>query len=162
MFEAVRDLLLKALGVLLPTILGWVYKPEWIASLVRLRVGSGGEGITVQGGDLPYLRIWLQATNLSPFTIEFDRVIVQVQLGGGVVGEFTHLHKHKLKPSSEEQFLLEGALSTAQLAYLARQQVGTGVGATLYLTAFINCKVHNFELKRHVQSNNVRYLNCAP
>jgi hypothetical protein len=160
MFEALKDLFLKALGALLPTILGWVYKAHWIDTRLKLRVGSEGDGITVQGGELPYIRVWLQATNLSPFTVEIDRVIAQVQLRGGVIGEFVHLHKHELKPSSEELFLLEGALSSLQLAYLSRQQGGSE--AVLYLTAFVNCKVHNLQLKRTVQTGNVRYLNCAP
>jgi hypothetical protein len=160
MLEAIKDISLKLLGALIPTILGWVYKAEWISARIKLRVGSEGEGITVQGGELPYLRVWLQVTNLSPFTIELDRLIAQVQLRGAVVGEFVHIHRHTIKPSSEEQFLLEGNLSSAQMAYLVRQP--TTAESMLYLAAYINCDLHNLEVRRNVQTSNVRYLNCAP
>ena len=159
MLEVAKDLLLKMLGGLLPSLLGWFYKAEWIDARIKLRVGSEGDGVTVQGGELPYLRIWLQVTNLSPFTIELDRVVAQVQLRGGVVGEFSHLHKHKIKPSSEEQFMLEGSLSQSQIAYLERQE--SSYQSTLYLTSYVNCRVHNLELRRNVQTTNVRYLNCS-
>jgi len=159
MLEAAKDLLLKTLGALLPILLGWFYKPEWIDSRIKLRVDSEGDGVTVQGGELPYLRIWFHVTNLSPFTIELDRVITQMQLRGRVIGEFSHLHKHIVKPSSEERFLLEGSLGANQLEYLERQEANHY--PNLYLTVYANCRVHSLVLKRNAQTTSVRYLNCA-
>jgi len=91
MLEAAKDILLKLFGALAPWLLGLIYKPEWISTRVKIRVTSDGEGVRVQGGELPDLQIWMQVTNLSPFSIEIDRVVAQVQLVGGVLGEFTYL-----------------------------------------------------------------------
>jgi hypothetical protein len=161
MLEVAKDITLKLLGFLVPRLLGWFYKRSWIADRIKIRVSSEGDGVVVNGGrDLPNLRITMQVTNLSPFSIELDRVITQVALRGGVLGEFVHLRHVALKPATETMFEIHGPLSQHQLDYLDRQP--DRPDATLYLCAFVNCKVHNFQLDRQITAGNVRYINFPP
>jgi hypothetical protein len=156
MLEAARDLLLKALGALLPTLLGWFYKPSRIDRDIKIRPNGEGEAITFYASELPNIQIWLQVTNLSPFTIEIDRLLVQVAYGT-VIGEYATLRKTTLKPASEALVKVESALTTKQVSAVMAQRANASY-ATLYITAYVNCKVHNLELTRSPQTTNIRVL----
>ncbi len=156
MLEAIRDLLLKALGAAVPVILGWFYKPGRIDRDIKIRPTGEGEALNFYASDLPNIQVWLQITNLSPFTIELDRILVQVSYGA-VIGEFSSLRRITLKPASEELIKVESALTSKQVASVLVQSK-TANYATLYITAFFNCKVHNLEVARNPQTTNIRVI----
>lgn len=156
MLEALRDIALKGLGALLPTLLGWFYRPERIDKDIKIRPHGEGEALTFSTNVLPNVQLWFQVTNLSPFSIEIDRMLVQVSYGP-VIGEFCTLRKTKLKPASEALVKVESALTSLQAAAVVAQS-GNANYATLYLTAYINCKVHNLEVTRSPQTTNIRVL----
>ena len=156
MLEAARDVLLKFLGALLPKLLGWFYKQERIANDIKIRPNGEGDAITVIAGELPNIQIWLLATNLSPFTIEIDRLLVQVQ-HGAVIGEFCSVRKTQLKPATEALLKVESALSAHQTVGFFKYHTQSSY-SMLYITAYINCGVHNLQIVRNVQVANTRML----
>ena len=155
MFEATKDLILKILGSLIPKLFGLAYKADWISEKIKLRPRTEGEAITFNCSELPTIQIWIQATNLSPFTIEIDRLLVQVQYGGHI-GEFVALRRTSVMPVAEALIRIDGSLTEKQVTYL--RAIKNTSYATLYLTAFINCAVHDLEITRSLQTTNLRLI----
>lgn len=157
MLELLRDFTLKVFGHILPFVVAWLYKAEKIASGIKIRVPGEGDGVTFEGGELPRVRVWLRASNLSPFPVEIDRIALQVAYGA-VIGEIAHIRKRSLPESKELEFLIEGYLNEKQVAYIQKNR-SQNYETKLYLTAYLNSKIHNFEITREVQTNNVRFIN---
>lgn len=160
MFELLRDFALKTLSLVLPFVVAWFYKPERIAGNLKFRVRGDGDGVTYECGELPSVRIWFLASNLSPFNVEIDRLQVQIAYGA-VIGEVIHIRRHALPSSREAEFLIEGSLNERQVAYI-RKNLHQKFETRLYLTAYVKSTIHSFELTREVNTNNVRLLNCVP
>jgi hypothetical protein len=159
MLELLRDFELKAFGHALPFAVAWFYKPESISANLKFRVQGHGDGVTYECGEIPGVRIWFLISNLSPFKVEIDRMQIQV-VYGSVIGEILHIQKHTLNASKESEFHVQGYLNEKQVAYI-RKNLHQNFETKLYLTAYVNSKIHNFELTREVNTNNVRLLNCA-
>jgi hypothetical protein len=158
MVELLKDTIPKVLGYIMPFVVRWFYKAGKINEGIKVRVNSDGDGVTYNCGELPTVRIWLQLSNLTPFTIEFDRIYGQLCYGG-VLGEFTHIKKYRLLPASEQDALIVISLTEAQVQYI-RRNLSNVQASKIYLAAFINCKIHSFELHREVNTNNVKLYNC--
>ena len=157
MVELLANILPKVLGYATPSAVRWFYKPEKIDKGIKVRVRSEGDGVAYNCAGLPDVRIWLQLSNFTPFTIEFDRIYGELWYGG-FLGKFTYIKKHKLLPATETDALIEISLTEAQVQYIRRNL--SNVQTKLFLDAFINCKIHNFELHREVNTNNVQLNNC--
>jgi hypothetical protein len=157
MLELLRDFGLKAAGHLVPFAVGWFYKPGKIAADLKFRVRGEGDGVTLEDGELPKVRIWFLVSNLSPFTVDIDRMVVQL-VYGGVVGEILDVRKRTLGPSKEGEWLVEGSLNENQVAYI-RKQRGNRPETRLNVTAFVHSKLHNFEHAVSMGSSNVRLVN---
>lgn len=157
MVELFSNLLPKALGYAMPFSIRWFYTPEKIAGKIKVNIPGDGDGVAYNCADLPTVRIWLRLSNFTPFTIEFDRIYGQLCYGG-VLGEFTHIKKHKLLPATEDDALIEINLSEAQVQYIRRNM--PNVQTKIYLGAFINCRIHSFELHREINTKNVQIYNC--
>lgn len=159
MFEFFRDLALKILGAVVPLFVSWFYKPEKIAANLKFRVRGDGDGVSYECGELPGVRIWFLVSNLSPFNVEIDRLRVQVAYGA-VIGEAIHIQKHVIAASREEEFLVEASLNERQVAYI-QKNLDQKFETKLYVNAYVNSRVHNFELTRIVETRNVRLVNCG-
>ena len=158
MFELLKDFSLKALGLVMPFVVRWLYKPAKLANGIKVRVRGEGDGVTYNCGELPNIRIWLLVTNLTPFEIEIDRIYGQLAYGC-VIGEIFHLRRHVLPPAQEEEILIEVSLNEHQVQHI-RRNVGK-LETKLYFGAYVISKIHSLELAREIGTNNVRHLNCA-
>lgn len=157
MLELLKDILPKILGYLAPFIIRLYYKVSRIDEGIKIRVRSDGEGVTYNCGELASIRIWLELCNLTPFTIEFDRMYGQVLLGN-CVGDFAFLQKNTLDPAHEKSILIEIFLNEAQTKHIRVNQNKTQT--TIILGAFINCKIHDLTINRNIKTNNTNYINC--
>lgn len=157
MLDLLKDFIVKALGHLAPFAIRWFYQPDKLANAVKIRVRSEGDGITFNCGELPHIRIWLLITNLTPFKIDFDRIFGQVCYGA-VIGEFVHLRKYSLPPSKEKEIFIEYTLNGQQVQYI-RRNLGK-MDTKIYLGAYVNSKIRNFELSREINTKNVQLQNC--
>jgi hypothetical protein len=160
MTKLLKDTLLKFLGYAMPFAVKWFYKPGKIDEGIKVRVRSDGDGVMYDCGNLPNVRISLQLSNLTPFTIEFDRIYGELWYGG-FLGKFTYIKKHKLLPATEANALIEISLTEAQVLNIRRNLL-LKAPTKISLDAFINCEIHSFELHREINTNNVQHDNCAP
>jgi hypothetical protein len=157
MLELLKDFGLKALGIVAPFVVAWFYSPEKIASDIKFRVRGEGDGVTFEGGELPKVRVWLLVSNLSPFNIEVDRMVIQL-VYGSVIGEVNDVRRRTLPCSKEAEWLVESTLNDKQLAYIQRNMENKPE-TRLTVTAFINTSLHKFESSASVGTGNVRFLN---
>jgi hypothetical protein len=159
MLELLRDLVLKVVAIVAPFAVAWFYKPERIAADLKIRVRGHGDGVSFEGGELPKTRIWFLVSNLSPFRVEIDRLVIQVAYGA-VIGEIAHVKKHSIAASREAEFLVEASINEYQIAYI-RKNLSQKPQTELCVTAFVTSKLHDFETTSNVSTNNVRLLNVA-
>jgi len=159
MLELLKDFGLKALGYLVPFVLAWFYPPEKIAVDIKFRVRGDGDGVTYEGGELPKVSIWIRASNLSPFNIEVDRLVVRLYFGA-CYGEWSDVRRRKLSASKEGEWLVEAALTERQLAYIQRN-LPSKPQTRLAITAFINSSLHDFETTVSADTGNVRFMNLT-
>lgn len=159
MLDLLKDFLLKALGYVAPFAVRRFYRPTKIENGIKIRIRGEGDGVTYNCGELPNVRIWLLITNLTPFSVEFDRIWGQLAYGS-TIGEVSHLRKHTLPPAQEKEILIEAALNECQAEYIRRNH--GKMDTTVLLGTYINCEIHSFELNREIKTNNVRHINCAP
>ena len=158
MFELLKDFLLKTLGIALPFVVRWFYKPAKFASGIKVRIRGEGDGVTYNCGELPSVRIWLVITNFTPFEIVFDRIYGQL-VCGGVFGEITHLKRYVLPTAQEKEVLVELSLNEHQAQYIKHSP---GKNETkFYFGAYVISKIHSIELTKEINTNNVQHLNCA-
>jgi len=159
MLELLRSLALKALGYLAPFAVGWFYTPEKIASDVKFRVSGEGEGVTFEGGELPKVRAWLLVSNLSPFNVEIDRMVLQLSFGADVC-EWSDVRRRSLPASKEAHWLVQGTLTEKQVAYIQRTMVHKPE-TRLAISAFMETRLHKCESNVSIGASNVRFLNLA-
>lgn len=157
MFELVRDVALKILGHVAPFALARFYPAEKISSHLRFRVRGEGDGVTYEGGELPKIHIWMQVSNLSPFNVEIDRMVVQVTYGAPIA-EIVDVRRRSVPSSTEAEWLIECVLNEKQVAYIQRNSVHNPE-TRLNLCAFVNTTLHEFESAMSVGTGNVRLLN---
>jgi hypothetical protein len=157
MFELLKDFLIKVLGLVLPFVVSWFYKPAKLDKGIKIRIRGEGDGVAYFCGELPKVNIWLVITNLTPFQVEIDRIYGQL-VYGCVIGEVIHLKRHSIKSAEEKEVLLQLSLNEYQEKHI-RQNLEK-VETKLYLGAYVTSKIHNIELSREITTNNVRHLNC--
>lgn len=159
MLELLKDFGLKALGHIAPFVLAWFYGPEKIAANIKLRVRGEGDGVTYHGGELPSVRIWILASNLSPFNIEVDRLVFRLYFGAEY-GQWSDVRRRKVGAGKEEEWLLEATLTEPQLAYIQRN-MASKPETRIAITAYIDSSLHRFETTVNAGAGNVRFLNLT-
>jgi len=136
----------------------WLYKSEKFTDQIKVRIRGDEDGVIYNCGELPSVRIWLVASNLTPVEITFDRMYGRL-FAGCAVGEFSHLKRYTLPPAQETEILLEFSLTDQQTEFIRRNQ---GQNKTsLSFGAYVISKIHSIEIAREIKTNNVRYLNCS-
>ena len=57
------------------------FSKRWLAEHTAVDVRTRHDPISICGGELPEVHIWLVVTNLSHFTIELDRLSTEFSFG---------------------------------------------------------------------------------
>ena len=160
MKELLADFLFKLAAYLLPWIVRRFYRVERLIDHVKIRVQNEGDGITFNCGDLPFARVWLRITNLSPIELEFDRIYGHVY-HGSQLAEFQSLDRRKVPTASEIEFLIECPLTQDHVAFLRRNR-NNRFDTSLSLNAYVHSRLHDFQIKgAQVRSKNVEFINCV-
>lgn len=94
------SMLIRALAKALPSIVGRFYTEEKIARGIRFQIRSDHEGLSFWGADMPRASAWVDILNLTPFTIEIDRMFGEF-VHGAAVADFSYLEPKILRPSSD-------------------------------------------------------------
>ncbi len=151
--------LIRFLSYIAPFITRRMYTQERLASKVKITVGSEGDGVYIQAGQLPRAQVWLEITNLTPFPIEPDRVIVKLSCGQEIA-KLTLLERRVIQSTEEQRYLLEQNLTSFQVDALREQSEITKAQLEIY--GFFLSKVHNFSIiNKYISTNNVRVVNLG-
>lgn len=154
MVELGINTLVRLLVNIAPFMLRLFYKQEQLANKVKIAIRSEGEGVYIQVGQLPSARVWIGITNLTPFTIEVDRIVSKLTYGHQIA-KLTSLDRRTIKSTEEETFLLEESLNESQVEAL-KDKSNTDE-ARLEIYAFFISKVHNFAINhRYINTRNVQ------
>jgi hypothetical protein len=133
----------RAMSWLPGFILRRFFSKLWLAQHTHLDVRPRHDPVSVYGGELPAVHIWLVVSNRGYFTIELDRLTVEFNWNAVVV-RFHHLSRVELKPNAETAILIRGVLTTEQIAHISKNRDRPAVA--LQLEAEFNSKVHNFSV----------------
>ncbi|UQG59636.1 hypothetical protein MIH18_18240 [Marinobacter sp. M3C] len=158
MLEAVRSWLIKVLSKLLPSLFRLIYSNEKMLGMVDVTISSENEGLVVNCADLPDARVWLEITNLSPFTLKLTG-IEAVLLWVGRAAEFRSLHCLNIKPHSKEKILIETSINELQARHIReKNQLDK---PRLSVHAFFESSIRPLSKQREIQTSNFRLLNCG-
>jgi len=160
MFELLKEFAIKSLGQLLPFLVRWYYKPEKLAGKIKIQIRSSGDGVIFDCGELPYVRAWLEITNLSPFPVEFERVYGHFWYGTRL-SPFFFLKRFGVESAHDTEIFLEADLTNAQAEYIKRNKGKMEHKLSVSVSAYVLCKVNNFEIQREVRTNNARLQNVG-
>ncbi len=160
MLEIVASPILRALLLLrlVPAfLLQWYWTEKRLASNVQTMVRGDGQGIKIDGGEIPYFSSLLEVQNLTPFPIEVDRLFGDVFCGGRIAS-FVSLERKAIKSLASEQVFIRADMTDAQARYLANTYKTNRVH--IVLSGFILSRIRGFSLiGRRIESTNVEIIN---
>ncbi|MHB8729919.1 MAG: hypothetical protein ACYC9K_12930 [Sulfuricaulis sp.] len=102
----------KLLAWLPGFLLGLVFTPSRYAKLIKIDLRPRHDPVTLNFGEIPYVTIYLQVTNRSPFTVELDRLHLELTYGSGLANLY-YLERTKIKSGSTTDFFVRNELSDA-------------------------------------------------
>ncbi len=149
--------LIRLLSYIAPFIVRRMYTPERLASKIKITISSEGDGVYIQAGQLPRAQVWLEITNLTPFAIEPDRIIVKLTCTYQIA-KLVLLERRIIESTEEERYLLDESLSSFQVDSL--RGAGKIEEAQLEIYGYFLSKVHNFSIRnKYISTKNVRVVN---
>lgn len=116
-----------------------------------------GEQVTFYNGDTPEVEIWLDVDNRGPFTIEIDRLIVELRHMRSI-GELYYLDRTKIKGGTLETILIRG-LKGVRFTGLNPSH-GANPNSYIKIRGYFNSKVMPFKAESknitsiHIDINN--------
>ncbi len=157
MLDILTNFLVKFLAWIAPFTLRKLYKPDRLAALVKLRVSAQSDGIEFWGSGLLQAKAWITISNMSPFEIELDRAFGVFSFSAQIE-KFVYLQREKLRPSTETSILIETSLTKEQ-ADTIRNLRQHNPRPGLNIQALFLCRVHDFEVRRTLETNHHRLVN---
>lgn len=125
--------------------------------MIEVTVSSENDGIVVNCSELPDAGVWLEITNLSPFTQKVMGIEASLYWVGRVA-EFKSIQRLELKPHSKERFFIQTSLNELQARHIReKNQLDK---PRLYVSIYIESSIRLITKQRDIQTSNVRLLNC--
>lgn len=124
-------------------ILRKLFSQQWLSAHSRIDLRPRHDPVSIQGGELPEVMLWLDISNRGHFPIELDRLTVDFGIAGAMT-RFYVLNRKALAPNEEWGLLVRGALSAAHIAHLKRNLERPNI--TVQVQAEFNSKIHNFSV----------------
>lgn len=159
MYELVKEFSVKLLAKLLPWTLRWLYTPEKIAGLIKVRISSEGSGIELWGGELPHASAWIQITNLSPFTLELERAYGSIEYGSSL-DRYNYLRKAIIPPASEVRIHIEASLSQEHVGIIKRLKP-SNPNPVVNFEGYFKSSVNEVHAIRRLETSHHRLVNIA-
>jgi hypothetical protein len=150
----ISDILLKIGEHLLPSLVRFFYKEQRFREQIKFSGRPEGDSVVWAGGELPYLRIWLHVTNLTPFDVTIDRVSGRATYGCQLA-QFFVLERQKIPSASDGEMLVECYLSRDQIEMVKRQYPKEETQVSI--TAFVQSDVWNTEVTRSFRIAGVKF-----
>ena len=157
MLEIAASPILRALRLVPAFFLRWYWTEKRLAAGVQTKVLGDGQGININGGEVPDFSVLLEVQNLTPFPLEVDRLFGEVFCGGRIAS-FVSLERKTIKLLATELIFIRADMTDAQARYLANTYKTNRVH--IVLSGFIHCRVRGFSLiTRTIESTNVEITN---
>lgn len=112
-------------------ILRRLFKEARVNSFIRIDVRPRGEAIRLNLGELPDCQVWVQLVNHSPFDLDIENVMGELNYNGCRISVETKDHIDILKHSSYNSILLEGALTGEQASHCSKNNKAPYTSLTL-------------------------------
>lgn len=136
--------------------LRFIFSADVLAKLTKLEIKSRNEAITVYCGEMPYVRIWLEIRNRSPFAIELDRLTAYVTINATIC-TILYLDRTTIHPSSDMEIEIRGDMTAPQayqlLSLIKRENLPGNPAyrnGSLSINADFNCRISNFSIRNRV------------
>lgn len=91
-------------------ILRLVFTSKRLLTLIQIDLRPRHDPVTLNFGEIPYAQVFLQVTNRSPFTVELDRLRIELFYGSGSANLF-YLDRTQLKSGTTTDIYIQGELS---------------------------------------------------
>lgn len=145
-----RPLTSKLPGFLLRAL----YKPEAIESKVKLGLRSDAPAsVYLSPGQIPYVELYFEVTNLAPIDLVLDRMLVEVWFGQPTFS--TVFLRRQVIPAGDitDGLTVRQTLSSSQKAQIeAFQTSGGNAGAVhIYVTAYFESKLGRLSIQRSIE-----------
>ena len=134
-----------------------LYKPEEVQSKVKLDLRSNAPASVYLQGQIPYVELYFQITNLGPIDLVMDRLLVEVWFGQPT---FTTalLHRYVI-PAGEitDGLTVRETLSENQKAQIAAFQAADGRAGSIhvYLYAYFESKLGRLVVKQSIERQRI-------
>jgi len=89
-----------------------VFTPSQFSKLIKIDLRPRHDPVTLNFGENPHTTIYLQITNRSPFTVELDRLHLELVYGSGLANLY-YLERIKMKSGSTTDIFVRRELSDA-------------------------------------------------
>ena len=147
--------LLRRLPALL---LRWYFTPEKLAGLIYIDIRPRHDSAVVYLGQAASFTLYLQAINLSPFSVELDRASFRFWCGG-VTLNASILNKQIIGPGEITSLYLHEAIPDGHANQMAKSSEDNP--AALDGNIEFNCKVRSFAKRvGHLDGINPKILNA--
>ena len=118
------------------------YTSERLSKLIYVDIASRGEPVTLDLGRPSLSRLQLQVINMSPFLVELDRAVFNLQCAGPEV-EMGYHTRTKLAPGETVNIFLKAAMHDGHaeaISNLGEQNIRAWLSGNLEF----NCTLRNF------------------
>lgn len=122
-------------------ILRWFFSKNWMIAHTHIDIRPRHDPVSIYGGELPQIQLWIVIGNRGHFPIEMDRLSAELTFGAAVA-QFFKLDRIQVEANTEVEVLVRGVLTSAQITHIAKSTQRPQ--AALQLKAEFNSKVHNF------------------
>lgn len=138
--------------------LRWYFTPEKLASLVYIDIRPRHDSAIVDLGQSASFTLYLQAINLSPFSVELDRANFRFWCGGATLNALI-LKKQVIAPGEIACLYLHEAIPDGRANQMAKLFQGNLVALDGNIE--FNCKVRSFAKNvGHLDGINPKVLNA--
>ena len=148
----------KLLRTLPSFLLRWYFTPEKLAQLIYIDLRPRHDSAVVDLGQTATFSLWLQAINLSPFTVELDRASFRFWCGGSTV-KASILNKKIIVPGEIVDLHLNEAIPEGVSNQMAKQIEGNRFALDGNIE--FNCKIRSFAKNiGHLDGINANVINA--
>jgi LEA14-like dessication related protein len=119
------------------------FSQHWLATHTAVDLRPRHEPVSIRAGELPELHVWLVITNRGHFSIELDRLAIELTFGAAIMRS-SYLQRTSINANGSTEVFVRSTISSAQVAHIAKNLERPHI--SLQVQAEFNCKVHNFSI----------------
>ena len=117
------------------------FSKRWLAKHTNIDLRPRHDPVTIRASDLPEFEVWLVVANGGHFTVELDRVSLELTFGAAIIRS-SYLRRTEIAAGKSSEIFVRGSLSAEQVAHIAKNRIQPRVA--LQVIAEFNSKIHNY------------------